>query len=162
MPKVSLQRFHHSLPRKRVTKIGLIYIGNTKKVWVKLLFKDTLKAFNDFKNKQKNVWSYVFWYVKVCIFWKCVQYTIHWDKAQMLKKFPSDKINGTKMPSFFFRELQLITVLLLICDSYMSRSTRFVSLKLCMGFPIFNSVPFLLKFIFLFNKMHELLGFKTS
>ena len=26
------------------------------------------------------------------------------------------------MPSFFFRELQLITVLLLICDSYMSLS----------------------------------------
>ena len=33
----------------------------------------------------------------------------------------------------FFRELQLITVLLLICDSYMSWSIRFVSLKLCVG-----------------------------
>ena len=32
----------------------------------------------------------------------------------MLKKIPSDKINGTKS------ELQLITVLLLICDSHMS------------------------------------------
>ena len=38
----------------------------------------------------------------------------------MLKKFPSDKINGTKMPCFFFLEIQLITVLHLICDSYMS------------------------------------------
>ena len=63
--------------------------------------KDTLKAFNDFKNKQKSVWSNVFWYVKVCIFWKCIQYTIHWDKTQMLKKFPSDKINGTKNALFF-------------------------------------------------------------
>ena len=27
----------------------------------------------------------------------------------MLKKFPSEKINGTKMLSFFFRELQLIS-----------------------------------------------------
>ena len=27
----------------------------------------------------------------------------------MLKKFPLDKINGTKMPSFLFRELQLIS-----------------------------------------------------
>ena len=42
------------------------------------------------------------------------------------------------MPSFFFRELQLITVLLLICGSYMSWSTRFVSLKLCVRF----SIPF--------------------
>ena len=36
------------------------------------LFKDTLKAFDDFKNKQRSVWSNVFWYVKVCIFWKCI------------------------------------------------------------------------------------------
>ena len=35
------------------------------------------------------------------------------------KKNSSDKVNGTKYaPSFSFRELQLITVLLLICDSY--------------------------------------------
>ena len=27
----------------------------------------------------------------------------------MSKKFPSDKINGTKAPSYFFRELQLIS-----------------------------------------------------
>ena len=36
------------------------------------------------------------------------------------RKFPSDKTNGKKMVSFFFRVLQLITVLLLISDSYMS------------------------------------------
>ena len=35
------------------------------------------------------------------------------------KKFHSDKINGAKN-AFFFRELQLITVLLLNCDFYMS------------------------------------------
>ena len=34
------------------------------------------------------------------------------------------------MPSFFFCELQLIKFLLLICDSYLSQSTRFISLKL--------------------------------
>ena len=44
------------------------------------------------------------------------------------------------MLSFFFRELQLITVLLLICDSYMSLKTRFISLKLCVGFGIL--IPF--------------------
>ena len=41
-------------------------------------------------------------------------------KHKSEKKFPSDKTNGTKNTLFFFRELQLITVLLLICDSYMS------------------------------------------
>ena len=114
-------------------------------------------------NKHKSVWSNVWWYVKVCIFWKCIQYTIHWDETQMLKKFPSIKIIGTKNSLFFvFRKLQLITVLLLICDSYVSWSTRFVSLKLCVGFSIFDSVSFLLKFIFLLNKMHGLFDFKTS
>ena len=51
-----------------------------------LCFKDTLKALNNFKKKQKSVWSNAFWSVKVCIFWKCIQYTIHWDKTQLLKK----------------------------------------------------------------------------
>ena len=56
-----------------------------------------------------SVWSNVFLFVKVCIFWKCMQYTIHWDKTHMLKKFPLYKINDTKMPSFFFWKLQLIS-----------------------------------------------------
>ena len=64
------------------------------------------------------------------------------------------------MPSLFFRELQLITVLLLIRDSY--TSTRFVSLNVYLVFSIFDSVSFLLKFMFLFNKKHELFNFKTS
>ena len=62
-----------------------------------------------------------------------------------------------KMSSFFFHELQFIAILFLIRDSYMSWSTRFVSLKLCVGFSIFNSVSFLLKFLFFFKKMHGLL-----
>ena len=65
-----------------------------------------------------------------------------------------------KMLSFFFRELQLITVLFLIYDSYMTWSTRFVSLKLCVGFFIFDFLSFLLKFIHLFNKMQGLLTLK--
>ena len=39
---------------------------------IKQSIKDTLKVFDDFKNKQKSVWSHVFWYVKVCIFRKCI------------------------------------------------------------------------------------------
>ena len=31
----------------------------------------------------------------------CIQYTIHLHKTQILKKFPSDKINGTKSVLFF-------------------------------------------------------------
>ena len=39
----------------------------------------------------------------------------------MLKKFPLGKKKTVQtMPTFFFRKLQLITGLLLVCDSYMS------------------------------------------
>ena len=131
-------------------------------VEVNYFVKNTLKAFNRFKSKQKSVWSNVFWYVKVFIFWKCIQYTIHRNKTQMSKKNFFGQNKGYKKCPFFFPELQLITVLLLICDSYMSWSTRFVSLKLCVGFSSFDLVLFLLKFIFLFNKMHGLFDFKTS
>ena len=33
---------------------------------------DALMDFDDFKNKQKNVWSNVFWHVKLCIFARCI------------------------------------------------------------------------------------------
>ena len=66
------------------------------------------------------------------------------------------------MSSFFFCELQLTTDLILICDSYMSSSTRFVSLKLCVGFSIFDSVWFLLQFIFLLNNMNSPFGFNPN
>ena len=56
------------------------------------------------------------------------------------------------MHSFFFRELQLITVLLLICNSYISWTTKFISLTLCVGFSILDSVSFLLNFIFCSTK----------
>ena len=57
------------------------------------------------------------------------------------------------MPSVSFRELQLMTILLLIRNS---------SLKLSVGFSIFDSLSILLKFIFLFNKKNGLFEFKTS
>ena len=118
--------------------------------------KDTLKAFDDLKTKQNSVCKSV-WYVKVCIFWKCIQYAIHSDKTQMLKKFPWDKISGAEKCSFFsFASSNSSRLLLSICDSYMSWSTSFDSPNLCSGFSIFNSISLLLKFIFLFTK------FKTS
>ena len=59
-------------------------------------FKDTRK-----ESKQNSVWSNVFWYIKVCIFWTFIQYTMHWDKTQKLKKIPLDKINCSKNALFF-------------------------------------------------------------
>ena len=45
------------------------FIRNFRKI---VVLKDTLKAFDNFKNKQKSVWSNVICYVKVCILWKCI------------------------------------------------------------------------------------------
>ena len=94
---------------------------------------------------------------------KSIQYTIHWDKTQMLKKFLLDKINVAKNAFFFLSWAATHrSFTFIIYDSYMSWSTRFVSLNLCVGFPIFDSVFFLLKPILLFNKMRGLFDFKTS
>ena len=72
-----------------------------------------------------------------------------------------DKANGSKNALFFLSRALAhhsftLNLQLLICDSYMSWSTRFVSLTPCVGFSIFNSVLFLLKFIFLFIKICRL------
>ena len=123
--------------------------------------KDTLKAFFNFGNKQQVYEVIFFWYVKVCIFWKYIQYTIHWDKTQILQKLPSDKINGIKNVLFFFRQLQLITALLLF-EIRLWAEAQGLSLYIYVGFSIFNSVSFLLKFILLSYKMHGLFEFKTS
>ena len=48
-----------------------------------------------------SVWINVFRYIKVCIFWDCIQYTIHRDKTQILKKFLTEKINSTKKAFLF-------------------------------------------------------------
>ena len=60
------------------------------------IMKYTLKALKTSKN---SFWSNVFWYVYVYISWNLIQYTIHWDKTQVL--FPSDKINVIKNSVFF-------------------------------------------------------------
>ena len=51
----------------------------------------------------------------------------------------------------FFRKCKRITILLLICNSFTRWSTKFVSLKLCVRISIFDSVSFLLKFIFFYS-----------
>ena len=64
----------------------------------------------------------------------------------MLKKFLLDKTNVTKNALSFFSELKRKVDL---------------SITVC-GFSIFDSVSFLLKFIFLFTKEYGRFDFKTS
>ena len=71
------------------------HICTTKMLKYVFCIKDTLKAFDDFKNKQKSLWINNFWYVKVYIIWKNML------KKNMLKKYPSEKINVTKDVLFF-------------------------------------------------------------
>ena len=145
MAKSSLKGFLYALWHgKTIRSKILTFFGSSSKLpYLKIQWR--LSTILETSNK--SVWSNIFWYVKICIFWKCIQYNIHWDNTQVLKKFPLDKISSTKNTLSFFRELQRITVLLLISNSYMSWSARFVTLKLCAGFSITDSVPFLLKFI---------------
>ena len=53
----------------------------------------TLNVFDDFRNKQKSLWSNVFLVCKAICILKVYSTTIHLDKTQMLKKFFSEKIN---------------------------------------------------------------------
>ena len=89
---------------------------------------EDFKAYDDFKNKQKRARTDVFSYVKV--YTESLFNTIykHWDKAQILKKFPSNKISVTKctLSVFYYEFFFFLRVLLLILGSYMSWSTRFV------------------------------------
>ena len=54
------------------------------------------------KRSSKSVWSNVFWLVKVYIFWNFIQYTIHWDKTQMLKTISFGQNKRYKNTLFFF------------------------------------------------------------
>ena len=85
----------HSFEQTMLSLMSLTVSFRVKKVRMHWRLSTILKTSN------KCVSSKVFRYVKVCIFWKYIQYTIHWNKTQMLKKVPSDKINGTKYGLFF-------------------------------------------------------------
>ena len=72
-----------TVKNKIAKSIGLLYWA--KQLLILSSLKDTPKALDDFKNKQKSVWNHVLVKVKVTIFWNYTQYTIHWDKTPMLK-----------------------------------------------------------------------------
>ena len=77
--------------------------------------KDTLNAFDDFKNKQQKCMKKCFLickdiYIYIYMSWKFLQYVIHCVKTQILKKnyFGKNK-RCKKCTLFFFRELELIS-----------------------------------------------------
>ena len=90
--------------------------------------------------------------------WKCIQYTIQWNKTQI----SSNKINRTENALFFLSQPpthpSFTFDLRFLCE--LMHKAR-ISKTVC-GITIFDSVLFLLKFMFLFNKMHGLFDFKTS
>ena len=96
-----------------------------------------MDAFHDFKNKHQKSMKSCFlicksiYILKIYPILRNIVLFIHWDIMQTLEKFPLDKINVKNKSTIFFRELQLITVLLLIRNSYTSWSARFISLKHC-------------------------------
>ena len=109
----------------------------------------------------KSVQSNVFWYAKVYIFWKCIQYTIHSDKTQISKNSLRTKWAVQK------------------CSFFLSRAPTHYSFTFNLRFlnelkhkaRLFTTVcgishfwfPFVfIKFIFLFIKVQELFDFKTS
>ena len=114
-----------------------------------------MKAFDNFKSNQKSVWNNIFLYVKVLVSFKFIQDTLHWDKTQMLKN--SDKINIPKNALILKKKMSFDS-----SQFYMAWSTRFVSLKVCWGFFIFDSFSLLLKFIAMFDKKHRLFHFERS
>ena len=80
----------------------------------------------------------------------------------MLKNTPSDKINGRKNAFFFLSRAPNHHSFTLVLGFLYELKHKVHLSKTMFGISIFNSVPFLLKFIFLFDKMHELLDFKSS
>ena len=115
-----------------------------------------LSMISETSNKKYEV--NVFWNVKVCIFWKCIKYTILSDKTQFFRKFPSGKTNNIKntflFPSGVPTQLSFTFNLWFLYE--LKRKVR-LSETAC-GIIHF----WWIKFIFLFNKMYGLFGFKTS
>ena len=118
--------------------------------------KDILKAFNDFKSKAKKLWSNAFWYEKVYIFWKFIQYTRYWDEKQILKKI-----------SFRQNKCYNKCTLFSYSSTFNLRFLYELKQKVCVSktvwnFPFLILFCFLLKFICLFNKKHGFFDLKAS
>ena len=80
----------------------------------------------------------------------------------MLKKIHLDKISGTKNVLCFLLQTPTHHSFTFNLRFLYELKQKFVSLKLSVGFSIFNSALFSLKCIFLFNKKYGLFDFNTS
>ena len=137
---------------------------NTRKKKKEILIKNNHSDFLRLHCRQEatKVYEVMIFDMEKYVFFKSVFNTLNDDITQMLKKFPSDKINGTKNVLFFLSwapthhrftfSLRLLSEL---------KHKVLPSKTVCEIFD-FESVSLLLKFIFLFNKMHGLFDFKTS
>ena len=116
---------------------------------------NTLKAFGDFKNKQQKCND--FWYAEILKVY-LTHYTLR--QSRNVKEFPLDKLNATKNVLFFLSRAPTH-------HNFTFNSRFLYELKHKVRISktecgIFDSVSFLLKFIFLFSKKHVLFDFKTS
>ena len=90
---------------------------------------------------------------------KITQYPFYWDKTQVLKKFPLDKINVTKMHTFFLSWAP--THHILQFDSRLLNEQKHkVHLFKNVRFYFFQFRFLLLNSSILFNQKHELFYFK--
>ena len=115
-----------------------ISIGKSRLTWL----------FSQLKNKHCNINIEVSFFLP---YGREILRTVHWDKTNVKKFSFGQNKRYKKMYSFSFRSPNSS---FLTGDSYMSWSTKFFSLKICVGFSIFDSVLILLNFIFLFNQKH--------
>ena len=72
------------IPKLQKSSIGNMITTSGKQYVIKSLSGKITAAFKIYwnlstilKRSSKNVWSNVFWYVKIYIFWKFIQYTMH-------------------------------------------------------------------------------------
>ena len=126
-----------------------------------LSLKDTLKIFDDFKNKEKSAWRNVFWNVKVYIFWKCIQYATHWDKTQMLKKFLRAKKTIQKCLSFLSRAPSYDNFTFILRFLYELKHKVRLSKPIC-GIFYFRIRSVFIKVYIFVQQMHGFFYFKTS
>ena len=109
------------------------------------------------------LWNNIFWYtVNVYLFLKFIQYTIYWEKTNN-KRFSFRLTKCYKNKLFFLSRDQCIRVFIVVYDFCMSWSTRFItSIKVCVGFSIFDFILFLLKFLFSNSRKLWLCDFKEA
>ena len=110
--------------------------------WISQLLsiKDTLEGFRRFWR----FWSNVFWYVKVWIFWKCIQYTVHWSKTQLSKKKNLlDKTNGRENALSFIPRAPNHP-----CFSFNLRFVYELKLKVCLTKTVCRTFHFRFRFAF--------------